>query len=534
MAKFRTPTAGSTTTTNYMGAKSYKQSPKEELIFALLTSFIENSYYEKSEERLDRVSSLVKCIVKTDPIFLGKLAVYTRRKFHMRSAFHALVGELAKSHRGDALVQNVIYAGVERLDDLMEIVAYIKKPIPNQVKKGVAKSLGKFNEYAFGKYKGEGKSFSLVDLFNLAHPKPPQGKEDLYKRVIEGKLKIPDTWETRLSAGEDKDTVWTDLIENKKIGYMALLRNLRNIMKTCDSKTVKKACNIISNKDNVLKSKQLPFRFLSALSAIDLPSKDDVIFLEKEKTKVDVIQKSLNRALEHSIENIPLFGGKTMILSDNSGSMTGDPGGASLVSAHSRVKTSDMSNLFAVLYWTRMENTYVGLFGDRLIHAALDRSESIYENFRKINHDKNRCGASTEAGIFHAFEKIIKDKQQMDRIVIFSDMQVGDGCTWYDTGGRRGADFNKLFRDYLKLFPQCAIYSIDLKGYGNKLFADSDKVFLLSGWSNEIFNIMKLLEFDKKAIINEINSIQLIPPESTGREACLPKTHLNPPCPLLY
>ena len=505
--------AEDTSITNYMGGKAFVQSPEEELAFAGLTTFVDDSYYEKKDERLTRIKELVATV---DPTFVAKLAVYVRIRHNMRSASHVLLGELSRVHRGDSLVADAIYAATTRVDDLTELVAYLGKPIPNGVKKGIAVALTKFDSYQLGKYRAEGKQFSLVDVFNLIHPIPPLHLRDTWEGLVDGKLtQTGVTWEARLSAGEEPRVVWRELLEQDKLGYMALLRNLRNIAKTNDLELVRLATDRIADRGRVLSSKQLPFRFLSAYQALDSQSRDrpdggGVVF-EKDQDIRNVLIAALNKAIEYSIENIPVFGGRTLILSDNSGSMCGDGGGASLLSARSRRTTADIANLFAVLYWTRMANTSIGLFGDKLIRPTLNRNQSVFENFNLIHKEAEQCGLGTETGIFLAIDALLTQKSKVDRIVIFSDQQVGAGCGWFDTTRKlKGNDFNSLIQRYISLFPDVVVYSIDLKGYGNKLFSHNIK--LLSGWSDKIFEIMQLMETDPKALINDINRVELLPP----------------------
>lgn len=100
-------------------------------------------------------------------------------------------------------------------------------------------------------------------------------------------------------------------------------------------------------------------------------------------------------------------------------------------------------------------------------------------------------------------QKLIKEKIKMDRIIIFSDCQVGTGCNWF--GNKfRGNDFNKLFQEYKQNVNSNVItYSVDLRGYGNTLF--SDGVMTMSGWSNKIFDMMYALE-NGSTIMQEIMS----------------------------
>jgi len=482
-------------TVNHMGGKAFKHSNEEELVFACLTTFIEDSYYESKDKRLNRIKKLVAAIAVQDPLFVAKLAIVARKEFHMRSAFHVLIGELSRIHRGDSIVKNAIINGAERPDDLTEIISYLGKPIPNGVKDGVSKALSKFDRYQLAKYRSEDKNWKLVDVLNVTKPKPSNGQSKDFTDLMKGELVNTETWEARISAGEDKGAVWKDMLTKNKLGYMALLKNLRNIAAQADADTAKLAIKKLTNKEAVLKSKQLPFRFLSAYRALDnkRESTKDGITFEKDGDRLKIFQDAITKAILYSVENVPLLFGKTMILSDNSGSMHGDGGGASLVSAASSVKTADIANLFAVLYWTRADNTYVGLFGDKLIVPALDRGKDLFENFKIINAEAEKCGGATEKGIFDAFRSLIKDKTMVDRIVVFSDCQVGEGCEWYGPS-ERASDFNALASQYKAINPNVRIYSIDLKGYGNKMVPTNSDVVLLTGWSEKIFSFMDMIE----------------------------------------
>jgi len=187
--------------------------------------------------------------------------------------------------------------------------------------------------------------------------------------------------------------------------------------------------------------------------------------------------------------------------------MRGDGGGASLVSAMSRRTTADIANLFAALYWKKAQNSLVGLFGDRLIMPLMKPEMDVFTAFKHINKEAMQCGPSTEAGIFEMFDKLIREKIVVDRVVIFSDCQIGTGCVWFDQRGNSGASFNTLFQKYKKeVNPNLMAYSVDLRGYGNTLFKDS--VITVAGWSDKIFDMMHAIE-TSGSIESEINKIQL-------------------------
>ena len=106
------------------------------------------------------------------------------------------------------------------------------------MKKGFATALGRFDDYQLAKYKGEGKEVKLVDVVNLVHPTQTAKNNFAISKLVNGELKSHDTWESELSAAgndtEAKKTVWNRLLDERKLGYFALLRNLRNIISLGD------------------------------------------------------------------------------------------------------------------------------------------------------------------------------------------------------------------------------------------------------------------------------------------------------------
>lgn len=495
-------------TKNYMGEKAFKRSPKIELVNAVLSSFIQNTYYEKADARVERIGDLIEEVTKKDPEFVAKLAVFTRDEFNMRTSAHVIISELARAHRGDNLVSRAVKHLAIRPDDLVEIVAYIDKPIPNQIKKGVATAFENFDEYQLAKYRNEGKKVSLVDVVNLVHPKHTEA----IAKLVNGELKNKDTWESKLSAakGNSKD-IWKQMLKDRKLGYMACLRNLRNIANTGDKETIHLAAEYIANPKAVANSRQFPFRFLSAYEAVKgtdgAGSAKSVIKFEKEADGVPELLQAITKAISYSVENLPLLEGRTAILSDNSGSMRGDGGGSSVLSANSRRTTADIANLFATMYWMRANNTFVGLFGDRLVTPTLDREKDLFENYGIVSRAGGTCGASTENGIYDFFEDALRNKTKVDRVVIFSDMQIGKN-SWYGTSSSRsGGSFNSLFKKYKAFNPDVKVYSVDLRGYGTTVF--SDGIYEFAGFSDKLFTIMEMADQDPQALVNKIKEVQI-------------------------
>ena len=522
--KFNTKAKNSRVVANYMGGKSFKLDPATELYTAVVTTMLDDSYYEKAGDRLQRIKAL---IAKNDPVFVAKLAIYAREKMHLRTIPQVLMVELAKVHSGDSLVSETLPRVVRRADEITELLAYygianarngVKKlnKLSKQLQKGLAMAFNQFDEYQFAKYNRQ-TAVSLKDALFVVHPKPKNTtQQEVFDKIVNGNLAIPYTWETQLSqlgqqafASDEaklqaKAQLWEELVTSGKVGYMALLRNLRNIIIDGTDVALNHTLKIIADKTRVAKSKQLPFRFLSAYVELEKLCKQQDLFAQDTLKKLEKAIEAVGQAVIYSIDNLPDMGSKTLILSDNSGSMYGDRGGNSLVSAFSKRTSADIANLFGVLYWTKSPDTHIGLFGDRLITPDVQRRWSVFDNFDKVSKAAKDCGGATEAGIFTMMKKLINEKIKVDRIIIFSDCQVGTGCNWFGDSFT-GSDFNKLFQQYKKqINPEVITYSVDLRGYGNTLF--SDGVMTVGGWSNKIFDMMYALE-NGSTIMQEIISV---------------------------
>ncbi|CAC9496546.1 conserved hypothetical protein [Leishmania infantum JPCM5] len=82
-------------------------------------------------------------------------------------------------------------------------------------------------------------------------------------------LPVPATWETQLSKEGNTGRVWDALISSDAVPYMALLRNLRNILtRLCSASTHKRVLEKLVDEQQVAASQQLPYRFYSAYLAV--------------------------------------------------------------------------------------------------------------------------------------------------------------------------------------------------------------------------------------------------------------------------
>lgn len=491
---------------NYEGAEAFVLTPQLELYTAVVTASLSDSFYEKNKDRLKRLREL---IAQNDAKFVAKLAVYTREQMYLRSVPLVLAVELAKLSKGESVVSKVAERILQRADEITELLAYyalandrnnVKKlnKLSKQIQKGLAAAFNKFDEYQFAKYDRKA-AIRLRDALFLVHPKAKdEAQQKLFDKIAKKELSVPYTWETELSAwGQMKfesekekqaafRSKWEELIASGKLGYMALLRNLRNILEAEVSKgALQKVCEMLGNEKAVLKSKQLPFRFLSA-------------YCELIGLSVRGVTKMLN-ALEDAVavtaKNIEGFDEdvRVMIAIDFSGSMQ------SPVSQKSKVQKFEIGAMLAMLLQNRCSEVTAGIFGEtwKVVNfpqrAILSNTMNVVKRIGEVGHSTNG---------YLVIKDLIRRKKIVDKVMLFTDCQLWDSS---------GSDISiaKLWKEYKAIAPQAKIYLFDLAGYGNTpLNTVGNDVFLVAGWSDKIFSVLAAIENGSNAVA-EIEKIEL-------------------------
>ena len=293
------------------GAPAYPHlKPEQALRRSLLSCLLwEDEFYEDGISIADRIRANAAACT---PEVVSALAIEARRQHGLRHAPLLLLLDLVK--RGGSGVAGTIMSCMKRADDMTELVAlYWKfnpgKGLSKQLKLGLARAFRGFDEYQLGKYDREG-IVRLRDVLFQSHSKPSsEDQAALFKRVANRELAIPDTWETELSAGKDKKETFERLLTEGRLGYLAVLRNLRNMVEAgVDMGLIKNAILARKGAQGVF-----PFRFLTAARI------------------VPQLDSTLNEALLAQINDLPVLPGKTVVCVDVSGSMAATVSAKSVV-----------------------------------------------------------------------------------------------------------------------------------------------------------------------------------------------------------
>lgn len=420
--------------------------------------------------------------------------------------------------KGDALLRgnkHFIPQAMARADEPGEFLAYwtarygrgTTLGLPKPVKRGLELAVRElFNEYAYAKYGQADGGYGLARVVDLVHPKPVaawQGAlfehalNELHKRdkpipaslemlrQRQAVMAMPQDERRAFLNGETAQTYlrhagltwealsgwlggaldakfWESIIPT--MGYMALLRNLRNFEKAGISLGSRRLVQQrLADPAQVAKSRQFPFRFLSAYRAVE----------------GDWWNEALSDALDASVGNLPVFRGKTLVLVDTSGSMR------SHISAKSSVSHVDIGGLFGVaLAKAGMDVDLFG-FADGVFKHELPKGGSILRGIKSFDAKIGSVGHGTET------IKALKTAWDgHDRVILISDMQAFADYG-YGAWGVHGRS-NKV-TDAVPA--EVVMYGINPSGYSSTALDLSQRNrYEIGGFSDQVFRMMALIE----------------------------------------
>lgn len=487
MPKFAQNTKGTNApvmTVNESGHQAYAMPAKERLVTSVLTSFVDkDKFYKNTTPQI-----LADCreILKKDPKFVARLALYARHIFNMRSVSHLLVAELSNAVRGTQWVKFVLRDVVVRPDDMTEIVAYYMntygRKLPKAMQAGIALAFTKFNGFSLSKYNKNDQKPSLSDVLRMCHPTAIGEQQNLaFNQLRHDTLPTAERWETKLSAGggKNKDQSWMELIKGNKVNLMAMLKNLRNILEAkVDAETIDKMCAKLTNPVDIEKSRVLPFRFLTAWD--NLPP----------NVSTSKIRDALESGILLSIANMEPIPGKTFISIDRSGSMGMEP-----ITENSTVKCQQVANILGMLCFHLCEEAVITTFDHALEVLNISKHSGVIAEASKIT-------SRGSTGMNLPYEHAMKMDTVFDRFIILSDNEHNRGPGLV----QKWADAYRKAKN-----PKCWVHAIDMQGYGTQQFHGT-KTNIMAGYSERVIDIVMAAEFGKEKgnqQMEEINSIDL-------------------------
>ena len=483
MSKFnKTKTHAQSNAVTYEGGDAFEKSLEQDWLNNLFSNMLENRFYESGDEQMNRYIQLTqKMLEKYGAKFVGRAAYFARNELGMRS-----ISQLTA-----AMLNPVQFEGkrdffknyMKRPDDVSEIFAIVESlgdKRSHALVRGASDYISGLSAYQMDKYAMRRKNWSMIDLINVTH-----AKSDIVDKFYNGVLEKADTWEQKISAAKDEDeknTNWRELVEGGKLGYLALIRNLNNILNAGVNEdwVVSYLVPQLTNADKIHKSLVFPYQIYTAYKNLEVREVNTCFALDK--------------AFRESVKNVPGLDGTSLVILDVSGSME-DP-----ISGHSNMTIKEVCACYAAAIYLSNPNSEFIKFGSDAKQCHYNRLDSVFTLIKKMQENDD-CGYGTD--IISVWEML---DQHYDRVFLFSDMQVMTPNWWVYTKGTSAID---AMNDYMRHYGRTHVYSVDAGNYStqisNPLRGD---LTLLTGFSDKVFSFIKLLE-NGENLIDYINSIDI-------------------------
>lgn len=504
----------------FEGAPGYARDAKSELFLLAVSHLGDGSFYEKERERNDRLTGLVSQVAVDDLEWTTGFVRWLRDEAQMRTSSVTIAADALKAmlDAGKPGGRKLVSAALQRADEPGEILAYWRsrygRKLPIALNRGIADAVQRlYTEFSLLKYDSRDAALRFGDVVELVNPRYHNGeygtwRDALYRYAIERRHNrdnpVPEqlamiranadlraraaedpaalldadalkaagmTWEDVLSlAGGklDKAKLWAALIPS--MAYMALLRNLRNFDKAGVPDDIAATVGArLADPEQVARSRQFPFRFLSAYRAV--PSLRWAYPLEQ--------------ALGASLTNVPRLTGRTLILVDRSPSMW-----MQTFSKHSDMPWADAAAIFGAAVAMRAEHADLAEFWAHSKPVPLKAGESVLKLIDRFSFQPAPGGTDIPSAVRANY----KDH---DRVVIVTDEQTRAG--WLPSnyayyGGSQPALIDDLIPRHVPL------YMWNFGGYSQGAAPSGQgSRHTFGGLTDSAFRIVPLLEAGKDA-----------------------------------
>lgn len=515
-------------TKNIQGYEAYKLDDWSRLISMLTTLKVQDQFYKTASAQLTELKTVLDRCAKQDALLVAKCIVWARcMSDGMRTISHVATALLIPHLTSDLrkkllnLWNKKEQAGgtIYRPDDMMAIIQVLKltgQKLPRALVRTFAKNLERLDSYSILKYKKD-----MIDLTNLVHPNPELAKKIEYNgeqvsvltALMKGLNVSADTWEVAQSnAGqlvaqakkegkiteaeakelldEAKNENWTNLLKEGKLGILAAVRNIRNILTTCDATSLKLLCELLSNGDLIRKGKVLPHQ-------LDLAYK--VVVTEFTDGNSRQVLQALQKGYELAIPNLAeVMTGRTLAIVDVSSSMT------------SYMINKDGKTAGSSSWGYRNTNSYNVTCYDQAMLLSATLAKATNADIVQFDSSARRVSYSPNQGVFDLAEslkgrkggathlneawKLIKGTKY-DRVVIFSDNECN------------GQSQSEAYKNYVRTTADPYVYIVDMAAYGTvPLAGDKVKVYFGAGyqWMDDLLKGEVTIE-DRLEEIKKVN-----------------------------
>ncbi len=508
-------------TKNRQGHAAYSLDKWLKLLTMLNTLKLENQFYRSENETMRELKLVVDECAKEDTYLVAQCIVYSRCVGEgMRSINHLAASYLAPHCAGQewakrfyGLWNKRTKSGgtIFRPDDMAEIIACFsamnKTKVTNSMKKGFASAIENLDSYSLLKYKNP-----MIDVINLVHPRPEKSSAivevngeriSAIDAIMKGLSVSADTWEVAQSdAGQEvakavkegkidkneaekilkeaKAENWDSLLNEGKLGILAALRNIRNILKTsAKESTIDSLCKLLSDSDAIRKGKIMPYQ-------MDLAH--EVTISEFSNSDSRKVAQALLKGFEAAVPNLAeMLPGRTLVMVDFSGSMGTPMTDGSRSGKRYKSTCMDKAALIAATI-AKGTNADVIRFGSSAEYVKWNANSDVFSIAKNMRRD---MGGTSLAS---AWREAQNSGRKYDRVFILSDNECNRGSSY------------SSYMNYVKSVGSPYVYSVDLAAYGTTQLA-GDKVRYYYGYGYSMFDDIAKSEFNPNYHLEKVKQI---------------------------
>lgn len=379
--------------------------------------------------------------------------------------------------------------------------------LSNAMKKGFKSALESLDTYSLLKYKS-----NLIDIINLVHPSPKLSKATVeyngekvstIDAIMKGYNVSANTWEVnqgeagqivakavkegKLTDKEAKETLtqakadnWKELLDTNKLGILAALRNLRNVLiNNPEPSTINKLCDLVSNPTLIREGKIMPYQLYLA---------NEIMIAEFNSPYARQISVALAKGYELAIPNLStLIPGQNIIFLDQSGSMGYEiklPG----QKHSSRTSCISKAALIAATI-AKATNADIICFGSRAEYVQYNPNQDVFTLAKQLSTaDMGGTNLATAWNLAQA------SGRKYTRTFILSDNECNRGNTY------------SSYMSYVKNVGHPYVYSVDLAGYGTNCIA-GEKVRYYYGYGFAMFDDIAKSEFNAAYHLEQVRKL---------------------------
>jgi 60 kDa SS-A/Ro ribonucleoprotein len=483
-------------TVNNAGGCAYKTTDKHTLAQFACTGTFHNTFYVNAKNQLDTIKDILPRI---NPEFIGKVAVYSRKKGFMKDMPAFLVAFLSCEGYNDVF-KKVFPLVIDNGKMLRNFVQFVRSGIfsRNTLASCAKRQVQKWFTQKDGNYifsQSVGSNPSLADVIKLSHPRPKTAEQNALFGYVLGKItekderwvnlpsnvlayeqfkndttgEVPNVPFQFLSSLELPERVWKDIALNG--GWHMVRMNLNTFKRHGvleDSAIVQAIADKLRDEDQIRKSRVFPYQLFTAFQyAKDMPHE---------------ITEALQDALDISLSNIPFLGKNVVVCPDVSGSMTWGGLTGFRGSATSVVRPIDVAALVAAAVLRKHSNARVIPFECDVRKVNLNSRDSVMTNAQKLA----RIGGGG-TNVSAPLTLLNREKAEVDTVIIVSDNE-----SWIDRSYGRYAqtnvqtEWNKIVRRN----PNAKLFCIDTEPNTHTQAKDREDILNIGGFSDQVFNVI--------------------------------------------